>query len=140
MPPHFHAKYGNDEVYKPLPDIGEKVSDIIAAVRKQFNNQLLSDFTLKALQTIHSEDPKYYIDKDVEVVDYVIYTNNEEPIDNTFYKQINKYLKYQDKFYEEIISTCEEIINSGEDYSKDIKSYNDLCKLLFTYYVILLLI
>ena len=113
-------KYGDDDNYKPLPDIGEHVSDIIAAVRRQFNNQLLSDFTVKNLQTIHSEDPKYYIDKDVEVIDYVIYTNNEEPIDNTFYKQINKYLKYQDKFYTEIVHTCKKIIDSGEDYSEDI--------------------
>ena len=36
--------FGDDDNYRPIPDIGEKVTGIIASIRTQFNNQILYDF------------------------------------------------------------------------------------------------
>lgn len=113
-------KYGDDLNYKPLPDIGEKVSGRIAVSRRQFNNQLLFDFKDDSLQEIHEGDIIFYVDDDVEVLDYTIYDNRDEEIDNPFYEQINKYAHSEEKYYSEIIKTCKEIMNSGEKYTRNI--------------------
>ena len=111
---------GNKKNYKPLPDIGEFVSGHLAAVRRQFNNQLLFDFKTESLCQIHEGDSIYYISDNNQVIDYTIYNNNEEELNNDFNKQINKYLKGEIKYYTEILKVCKEIINSGCRYSRDI--------------------
>lgn len=111
---------GDKKNYKPLPDIGEFVSGHLAAVRRQFNNQLLFDFKAESLCQIHEGDSIYYIGDNNQVIDYTIYNNNEEDIDNDFNKQLNKYLQGEIKYYNEILEVCREIIKSGCRYSRDI--------------------
>jgi hypothetical protein len=117
---YFLNLYGSKKHYKPLPDVGEFVSDRIAVTRRQFNNQLLFDFKDSSLREIHDGDTIYYVDKNVEVVDYTIYNNNDDDPRNPFYDQINKYVKAQNKYYREIIETCEEIFDTGYEYSREI--------------------
>ena len=112
--------HGTNKKYKPLPDIGDMVSSHLAAVRRQFNNQLLFDFKADSLNQIHDGDVIYYIGNNYKVIDYTIYNNNENVTDNTFTKQVNKYLRAQDKYYQEILETCEEIMASGYKYSREI--------------------
>ena len=112
--------YGDKNEYKVLPDIGEKVSNKIAVTRRQFNNQLLFDFKDSSLREIHEGDSIYYIDKDVEIIDITIYNNNEQLSDTPFYHQILTYYEAQKKYYQEILDTCEEIMDSGEKYSREI--------------------
>ena len=111
--------YGKKK-YKPLPEIGEYVSDIIAVTRRQFNNQLLFDFKDSSLKSIHDGDNIYYVGKNVEVLDYTIYDNNDEDPDSPFYEEIMKYLNSQNKYYNEIIEACEEIFKSGKEYTREI--------------------
>lgn len=111
---------GKKGKYKPLPEIGEIVSGHLAAIRRQFNNQLLFDFKADSLNQIHEGDLVYYIGNGNEVIDYTIYNNNEEIVDNAFTEQINKYLRGQDKYYKEILETCEEIIDSGYEYTREV--------------------
>ena len=103
--------YGDDIDYKPLPDIGEFVSGRIAASRRQFNDQLLYDFKDTSLNEIHEGDIIFYVDKNVEVIDYNIFDNTDESIDNPFYEHLNKYIVSQEKYYREIYDTCLEIMN-----------------------------
>jgi DNA-directed RNA polymerase beta subunit len=112
--------YGDKKHYIPLPEIGDTVSNVIAVSRRQFNNQLLYDFKDSSLKKILDGDIVFYIDKDVEVIDYVIYDNSEERNDSPFYEQINKYIDAQDEYYLQIIETCEDIMNSGYEYSREI--------------------
>lgn len=112
--------YGDKDHYKALPDIGESCSGIMVALRRQFNNQLLYDFKESSLREIHEGDVKYYVSNDNQILDYTIYSNNEERKDNVFNEQINRYLDSQNKYYKEILETCEEIMESGSDYSGDI--------------------
>lgn len=117
---YFINLYGDKHNYKVLPDIGEKINDIIAVSRRQFNNQLLFDFKDESLRKIIEGDSIYYVDKNIEVIDYTIYNNNEDIIESPFYDQVNGYIRSQNRYYKEIIETCEDIINSGYDYSRDI--------------------
>ena len=41
-------------------------------------------------------------------------------VDNDFTRQINKYIRGQEKYYKEIIETCEDIFDTGFDYSSEI--------------------
>lgn len=106
--------------YKPLPDIGEIVSGHLAAIRRQFNNQLLFDFKADSLNKIQDGDVVYYIGNGNQVIDYTIYNNNEDLVDTVFSKQINKYLRSQNAYYKKILDTCIEIIQSGYEYSREI--------------------
>lgn len=112
--------YGDKKHYKPLPDIGESVDNVLAVVRRQYNNQLLFDFKDKSLRTIQDADEVYNIDVGTQVIDYTIYNNADERKTSPFYQQINKYIDSQNKYYSEIIDTCKTIINSGKEYSRDI--------------------
>lgn len=112
--------YGDKNHYKPLPDIGETVSDILAISRRQFNNQLLFDFKDSSLQKRLEGDQTYYVGKDEEILDITIFDNNPEPITNPFYEQINKYIKEQNKFFQEVIDTIEEIKETGYEYTKNV--------------------
>jgi hypothetical protein len=117
---YFINMYGDNKSYKPIPDIGEVVSDRLCAVRRLFNNQVLYDFKESSLSEIHEGDLIFFVDKNVQVIDITIYNNNEEIIDNPFNAQINKYLRSQNKYYRKIYNTCKKIINSGKEYSQDI--------------------
>lgn len=113
--------YGDKKHYIPLPKIGQRVSSVLAASRRQFNNQLLFDFKTSALMTIHEgEDNVFYCDNDVEIIDYTIFDNNDERIGNSFYTQINELIDAQDDYYREILEECEKIRNSGCEYTREV--------------------
>lgn len=113
--------YGDREHYKVLPNIGEKVSgNMLCAVRKLCNDQVLYDFKRKNLARVTSADKVYYADDDHEIVDITIYNNNEEIRENTFMSQVNGYLHAQNAYYKKILKTCKDIMNSGSKYSQDI--------------------
>jgi DNA-directed RNA polymerase beta subunit len=111
---------GKNGEYKPLPDIGETVTGILASIRTQFNNQILYDFKADSLARIQDGDRTVYIHGSQEIVDITIYSNNEEIVDTPFNAQINRYLRSQNKYYQEIYDTCKEIIDSGYEYTKEI--------------------
>lgn len=123
-------KKGNYE-YKPLPDIGEFVSGKLAVSRRQFNNQLLFDFKDKSLHEVHDGDVIFYVNDNVEIIDYTIYNNQDEDADNPFYDQINKYLHSEMVYYRQIKETCEEIMSSGKKYTRDVEyTYKRACHML----------
>lgn len=110
--------FGNKNEYKTLADIGSKVDGVVLASRRKFNKQLLFDFRTDNLSRILEGDEVYH--GSGVILDYTIYCNNNEIEDNTFNRDLLKYLNYQTKYWKKIYKTCEEIINSGSKYSKDI--------------------
>ncbi len=121
--------YGDDLEYKTFPDIGEFSKGIIMATRRKFNNQVLFDFKEDMLSKVTDTDTRYYLNG--KVVDIEIYCNNEDLQDNSFYHQIYNYWCYQNAYYKDIKRTCEEIMNSGEDYTRDIDYlYKQACYML----------
>lgn len=123
--------YGDDEHYKVIPDIGELVKgNIVAASRRLYNDQILYDFKRKNLSKLMSGDTRYYLDGKYEIMDITVFSNNEEIHDTDFNSQINKYLRSQNEYYEEIRKTCKAIKKSGSKYSRDVdylyKRSNDM--------------
>lgn len=112
---------GEDGEYKPLPDIGEYADGLLACIRTQFNAQLLHDFSAENLRRPFDSDRKIYTTGKVQIVDYTIYNNNEEIVDTPFNALINKYLRSQNAYWQDIHDTCEWIKNSGYEYSKQIE-------------------
>lgn len=113
---------GDDNEYKPLPEIGETASGYLAVIRRLFKEQIMFDFKRENLRKTHDGDVRIYLPSgDYVIEDYTIYSNNEEiPEDTMFTAQINKYLRSQNKYYQEIYETCKAIRKSGYKYSKDI--------------------
>ena len=102
--------YGDDYEYKPFPDIGEYTKNKqLMAARRLYNNQVLYDFKRKNLSRVTSADTCYYVDDNMEILDLTIFSNNENPKKNAFYTQINKYLKAQTEYYQEILKVCKYI-------------------------------
>ena len=107
--------YGDRHEYKTIPDIGERSNGILAASRRLYNNQVLYDFKDTSLSTILDSDSIYY--HDGEVVDITVFCNNPDVEETSFNRQILKYLRAQNTYYQEIKDTCEEIFASGKDYT-----------------------
>lgn len=113
--------YGDEEHYKVFPDVGEYCKSAIFATRTLFNDQVFFDLKDDSLRSTKDFDREYYtLGAGSRIVDITIFCNNEDFPKNSFTKQIRRYKKSQEKFYKAIMETCQEIINSGEDYTKEI--------------------
>lgn len=114
--------YGDEDNYKCFPDINEFVKDkILCSKRRIHNSQLLYDMKKPNLRKPNfTSDVLYYTQG--RVIDIFIYCNKtmEEIEDNSFNKQLLKYLKLQNKFWKKVYDTCKKIIKSGSKYSRDI--------------------
>lgn len=114
--------YGDKDVYKGFPDIGEEVRDsILCSKRRIINDQILYDMKKANLfKTSLTNDKPYY--SNGTVVDIDIYCNKtlEEIGDAEYNQQFIRYLKNQERYYTEIKEFTEKIINSGSKYSDDI--------------------
>lgn len=117
--------FGDEYEHLGLPKIGEPVDKHIAVVRPLYNDQILSDFNNKALKDIRDGDIVYKVDDNTIVTDYTIYDNNDVPIENPFYNQINELIHYQDKYYKEIVDTCVGIMNGGGKLSSELDALYD---------------
>lgn len=113
--------FGDSDEYKVIPDIGELFDGIVAVSRRLINNQLLHDFKDNNLSEIHEGDTIYFSHFEAEVIDINIFSNNEEPVRNSFNSQLLDYLDAQTKYYEDVYKTTKKIMNSGLDYSRDIE-------------------
>ena len=115
--------YGDDDRYKGLPDIGEKVKKaVVAAKRRIVNDQILYDMKKANMHKIRYMSDKPYYTKGGTVIDIDIYSN--KLIDDIpayeYNEQLIRYLKNQNRYYKELYDTCKEIVESGSKYSDDI--------------------
>ena len=78
--------YGNDDMYKVYPDIGEDVKDgILMAYRRDKKEEAIYTQSVKRLQEIMMSDDKITIKG--KVIDINIYCNNPEYIKTNAYNQ-----------------------------------------------------
>lgn len=105
--------YGDENNYKGLPDIGQRVkNEIVAVTRTIKENRMFSDFRDNSLQTINLQSDQVFYG-DGEVIDINVYCNNPQIKVNKVNRQVLQY--YQDArwFYSEVYKECKRIINSG---------------------------
>lgn len=117
--------YGGKGEYKCFPDIGERIKNgVIACSKRIHNNQLLFDLKPQNLKRINfATDTPYYCNGKIE--DIMIYSNKtlDEVPNNSFYKQIKKYMQMQEIYYTNIYNQCKSIVESGEKFTDDITYY-----------------
>ena len=96
--------YGDDNIYKVFPDIGEDVKDgILLAYRREKREEAIYTQSVSRLQQIMMSDDKITIKG--KVIDIQLYCNNPEYISKSTYNQ-QFYAYYQDR-----IRMCTEIMN-----------------------------
>lgn len=105
--------YGDNDVYKVMPDIGEPIKDgIFLAVRRINNADALFSQTWERLKSImHPTDTKYVLDG--ILLDCEIYSNNWAQIQSGPNAQYNTQLAY---YLNNKYRYCEELVNEVEKY------------------------
>lgn len=101
--------YGNDNVYKVFPDIGEDVKDgILMAYRREKREEAVYTQSVQRLQEIMMSDDKITIKG--KIIDINLYCNNPDYIaKSTYNQQFNAY--YQDR-----LRADQEIVNAVGPY------------------------
>ena len=119
--------YGNKDIYKVIPDIGEEIKDgILAAVRRENKEEALFSQVFNKLQDINMSDEK--ITSNGKVVGIEIHTNNPDLMENSIYNtQLNMYYQDNKRFCDELIHTVHRL---QANYKCEL-GY-DLQKLLYT--------
>ena len=89
----------------------------------------MTDFKDSSLKRINDSDVCYY--KTGKVTDITIYCNNPDLEETPFNEQVLKYLRAQQKYYQEIKDVCEEIMDSGAKYTRQLDyTYKRACEFL----------
>lgn len=102
--------YGNDTLYKPFPNINEKVlNGLLLELRRENNDEALFAQSKDRLQQIMISDEACSV-KGI-VVDIDVYCNNPELLDtNEYFKQIKFYNDEKIRFNSEIVNAISPII------------------------------
>lgn len=121
--------YGDSDVYKCMPRLGEEViNSILMAVRRENKEDTLFTHSSKKLAEIMMSDVKYIVEG--EVVDVNIYCNNVEYIaNNPYYSQIYEYYLENLSFSESIVALVDEMVSrEGCTLSYELQKLYSNCK------------
>ena len=112
--------YGNDDMYKVYPDIGEDVKDgILMAYRRDKKEEAIYTQSVKRLQEIMMSDDKITIKG--KVIDINIYCNNPEYIKtNAYNQQFLAYYEDRQRMNQEIVNVVGTFATQGYSLSYDL--------------------
>ena len=103
--------YGDDKVYKVIPDIGEECIDAnLIALRKENKEESYYNQSVDRLRNIIMSDEIKQVHG--RVIDIDIYCNNPEILDNHYYAQLKMY-------YQELHRRSNEIVQALLPYASD---------------------
>lgn len=106
--------YGNDTVYKVIPDIGEEIVDAnLISLRKEKKEESYYTQSVNNLRKIMISDDKKQVHG--RVIDVNIYCNNPDILDNYYYAQLKMY-------YNELQRSMADIVRTLTPYSSN--NYN----------------
>lgn len=101
--------YGNDDIYKVFPDIGEDVKDgILMAYRREKREEAIYTQSVQRLQEIMMSDDKITIKG--KIIDIDLYVNNPEYINKSTYNK--QFLAY----YNDRLRSDQDLINAVGPY------------------------
>jgi hypothetical protein len=120
--------YGDDENYKPFPNIGEKIkSQTLLARRRIIYDKILTD--LRDLTTVKQGDDVFYLKG--EVIDIKVYCNEDvdKLRDLPYYSQLIDYIDEDYVFYNEVVNELYDLVEGKTDLCSNelIRFYNE-CK------------
>lgn len=110
--------YGDDEEYRFMPDVGERVHDdgILCALRTPTSDSIISDMLPESLHQIqHMHDTVFYVPIDSEIVDVNIYINRKCKIKTPkeIFTQAEKYRAALNEYYLRIWETYQKVSQEG---------------------------
>ena len=117
--------YGDDNTYKPFPEIGQHVKDsLICATRRINKSHLLYDFQKSHMREVMDTDTDYYTSKESIVYDINVYYNGDDEFPtNLFNQQLKRYYDDGCRYAREILEACNQIKASGSNYTKNVSYF-----------------
>ena len=117
--------YGDNDNYKPFPEIGQSVKDsLICATRRINKAHLLYDFQKEHLRELMDTDTDYYTSKESIVYDINVYYNGDDEFpSNLFNRQLKRYYDDCCNYAQAILEACNKIKESGSNYTKNVSYY-----------------
>ena len=117
--------YGNDDVYKIIPDIGEEIKDAnLIALRKEKKEESYYAQSINNLRNIMISDDKKQVHG--RVIDINIYCNNPDILDSYYYSQLKMYYMELKRYTSEITRILMGYVASGYTMSYPLqKLYGD---------------
>jgi DNA-directed RNA polymerase beta subunit len=95
--------YGDDKIYKSIPDIGEEIKDaILIGLRKEKKDEALFMQSAQRLKELMLSDEKYTLHG--RVIDINIYCNNPENLDGAYNGQFKMYYNELQRMAAEIVT------------------------------------
>lgn len=113
--------YGDNNVYKTFPDIGEEVKDsILCGLRREKREESLYSQSYARLRELSISDERYTVAG--RVVDIDVYCNAPQKLEEYAYNvQINKYYKENMRMCEEIVEILSPFANTGYKMDYDLQ-------------------
>ena len=112
--------YGDDKMYKIIPDIGEKIIDAnLIALRKEKRDEAYYAQSVDRLRKIIMSDEIKQVHG--RVIDVDIYCNNPDILDNHYYAQLKLYYNELHRMAAEIVQTILPYVSSGYELSYDLQ-------------------
>ena len=112
--------YGNDQVYKCIPDIGEEIkNNILIALRKEKKEETVFTESVDRLRKIMMSDEKKLLTG--RVIDVNIYCNNPENLDKYHNGQFKMYYNELQRMSSEIVSVVTTYVAQGYSISYDLE-------------------
>lgn len=119
--------YGNDQVYKFLPDIGEKSDGLLCGIRREKKEESLYTQSFHMLRQILMSDDKYT--ESGKVIDIDIACNNPEKLKNSVYSgQLAMYYDESMRFASEVVRFVSGYEKMGYKFSHDLQVLYDISK------------
>ena len=119
--------YGDDNLYKIIPDIGEEIRDAnLIALRKERKEESLFSQAITNLSKIMiSDDKRQVIGR---VVDVNIYCNNPDILETHYYSQLKMYYNELHRYAREIVQTIMPYSSQNCEMTYDLQKLFANCK------------
>lgn len=112
--------YGDDKMYKIIPDIGEKIIDAnLIALRKEKRDEAYYAQSVDRLRKIIMSDETKQVHG--RVIDVDIYCNNPDILENHYYAQLKLYYNELHRMSSEIVQTILPYVSNGFELSYDLQ-------------------
>ena len=120
--------YGNDDVYKSFPDIGEEIKDgILMAYRREKKEESIYSQSVNRLQSVMMSDEKITLKG--RIIDISIYCNNPANISKRAYNgQLLAYYNDRIRFNNELINTVGPYQSEGYTKSYNLEKLFTMCE------------
>lgn len=125
--------HGGDQVYKVLPDIGERIPEcVVAGFRPEVKDESYFAQQKTMLQKLLMSDEKYVVHGDnLSVMDIEIKPNDLDMLkDSPYYAQINMYYEEQLRFAREVEEAVSKYNIEGYELGYDLQKLYFNCKRL----------